>query len=450
MPQIRSLLNVRGKFLLLLIDLTLLIVAFTWAGFFRFGYWSFAWWTEPTSAVVALVTLIFFYVFGAYDLEEEGGRAFVWIRTGLPLLMTLGAVLTLNYLFQVDRAGFYGRGVLLGGLGMAWILTGLLRLSVRSRLNQIHRDQSWLLLTSAEEAAFFAEELRRNRLQGLLQVQVLGAPGASNVEEFRRLLQTPRSGVILAASEDLWGRFGAELVEARLHGLLIVPLSAVFERLWKKIPVQHLDHRWFLQNDGFVLVNSPVRQKIKRLMDLILGLGLLAVLWPFMILTALAVRLESRGAAIYSQIRTGKGGSPFVIFKFRSMRNDAEKAGAQWAQAQDPRITKVGNFIRKTRLDEFPQLFNVLRGDMSFVGPRPERPEFNESLAKEIPYYQLRHLVRPGITGWAQIMYPYGASAEDALRKLEFDLYYIKNYSLWLDVKILLKTVRTVIFAKGR
>jgi lipopolysaccharide/colanic/teichoic acid biosynthesis glycosyltransferase len=169
-----------------------------------------------------------------------------------------------------------------------------------------------------------------------------------------------------------------------------------------------------------------------------------------MLLTALAIRLESPGPVIYRQERVGQGGRLFTVLKFRSMAEDAEKDGKpRWAQTNDPRVTRVGGFIRKTRIDELPQLLNVVRGDMSFVGPRPERPKFVEELSKSIPYYGVRHSVKPGVTGWAQVRLAYGASLEDAVRKLENDLYYVKNHSLFLDLLILLETVRVVLFREG-
>jgi exopolysaccharide biosynthesis polyprenyl glycosylphosphotransferase len=171
---------------------------------------------------------------------------------------------------------------------------------------------------------------------------------------------------------------------------------------------------------------------------------------PVMLVAAIIVRLESPGPIIYSQDRVGENGKEFKVHKFRSMRNDAEKDGAKWAQVNDPRVTKFGNFMRKTRIDELPQLVNVLKGQMSFIGPRPERMVFIKELEKEIPYYNLRHMVKPGLTGWAQVMYPYGASVEDARRKLEYDLYYIKHHSLYLDMMIMFMTFKTVVFGKGR
>lgn len=169
-----------------------------------------------------------------------------------------------------------------------------------------------------------------------------------------------------------------------------------------------------------------------------------------MVIAAIIVRVESPGPIIYSQARVGENNIEFNVYKFRSMRNDAEKDGAKWATLNDPRVTKFGNFMRKTRIDELPQLWNVIKGDMSFIGPRPERMVFIKELEKIIPYYNLRHLVKPGLTGWAQVMYPYGASIDDAKHKLEYDLYYVKNQNIHLDMVIMFRTLKTVLFGKGR
>jgi len=190
----------------------------------------------------------------------------------------------------------------------------------------------------------------------------------------------------------------------------------------------------------------------KRIFDIAISLLLLSVAWPFMLGVLIAIKVEGggRGPVIYRQIRVGRHWQLFNVYKFRSMREDAEKDGkAQWAKKNDDRVTRVGRFIRKTRLDELPQIFNVLKGNMSFVGPRPERPEFVTKLSEQIPCFSERHRVKPGITGWAQICYPYGASEKDSLEKLQFDLYYIKNYSLFLDFVIILQTAHSIIAGKG-
>ena len=203
-------------------------------------------------------------------------------------------------------------------------------------------------------------------------------------------------------------------------------------------------------SDGFV--HNTWRSGTKRIFDILASLALLALVWPILLITTLAIWIDSgfNGPILYRQCRVGLDGSPFDVLKFRSMYTDAEKSGeAVWASKDDPRITRVGNVIRKTRIDELPQLMNVLRGNMSFVGPRPERPEFVEELIEDITFYDHRHRVKPGITGWAQLCYPYGASVDDSKEKLQYDLYYLKNHSILLDMIILLQTVEVVLIGDG-
>ena len=216
-----------------------------------------------------------------------------------------------------------------------------------------------------------------------------------------------------------------------------------------RTPVEHINDEWLLLEDGFNLNTRKLPRRLKRTMDIVLAVGLLLVLWPLLLITAVVVRLDSPGPAIYRQTRVGLKNKNFTLYKFRSKRLDAEKDGAVWAVKNDPRVTKVGGFIRKVRLDELPQLINVIKGDMSFVGPRPERPEFVAALSEKIPYYYIRHTVKPGITGWAQVSYPYGASVEDSRMKLEYDLYYIKRMSLFFDFKVFLRTVGVILFPSG-
>ena len=239
-------------------------------------------------------------------------------------------------------------------------------------------------------------------------------------------------------------------MKARFSGLRVYDLADFYEQRWFKVPVMHTQRGWLLFAHGFDLLHSALALRLKRLLDIAASVILLIIFFPVMVFVAVAVRLESRGPALFQQTRTGLNGKEFDILKFRSMYLDAEKGGPQWASAHDPRITKVGRLLRVLRLDELPQLINVIKGEMSFIGPRPERPVFIRELEKKIPFYDLRQLVRPGITGWAQVMYTYGASMDDALEKLQYDLYYIKNYSLLLDFAILLKTLRVVMLGQGR
>jgi sugar transferase (PEP-CTERM system associated) len=239
-----------------------------------------------------------------------------------------------------------------------------------------------------------------------------------------------------------------ELLDCRLHGIEITDLARFFERVHGKVPIELLKVSWLIYGNGYR--QGWLRTAVKRLFDLAAAASLLFLTLPIMGFAALAIRLESGGPTIYRQERVGFRGRRFTVFKFRSMAVDAEKAGeARWAVTRDPRVTRVGRVIRRLRVDELPQLFNVLRGEMSFVGPRPERPPFVDMLAGEIPFYAVRHSVKPGLTGWAQVRYPYGATVEQAVRKLEYDLYYVKNHTLALDVMILLETVRVVLLGEG-
>ena len=234
-----------------------------------------------------------------------------------------------------------------------------------------------------------------------------------------------------------------------MSGVEICEVQAFVERETGKVDVDLLHPSWLIFSDGFM--DSRRSDIVKRAFDLTVAGLLLLLAWPIMLVTAFCIGVSSRfrDPVIYSQERVGLNGSAFEVMKFRSMRTDAEAAGAVWASQNDPRVTKIGAFIRKTRIDELPQLFNVLRGDMSFVGPRPERPVFVGELAQEINYYNERHRVKPGITGWAQLCYPYGASIEDAREKLQYDLYYLKNRSLLLDLIILVQTVEVVLVGEG-
>lgn len=235
-----------------------------------------------------------------------------------------------------------------------------------------------------------------------------------------------------------------------MSGVNILDLVTFFERRAGKIRLDMVNPSWLYLSEGFQV--GTIRRIGKRALDIIVVLMLSPVALPFAVFVSLAIMIESRGrgSVLYSQIRVKQDGLPFKIYKFRSMVSDAEKDGvARWASKNDSRITWVGAIIRKGRLDELPQLFNVLKGDMSFVGPRPERPEFIKKLAEAIPYYEERHRVKPGLTGWAQVCYSYGDTEEDAIQKLQYDLYYVKNYSALLDLLILLQTAEVVMLGKG-
>ena len=271
-------------------------------------------------------------------------------------------------------------------------------------------------------------------------------------KEILELYNTKKFDVLVDFTDKLLRdpKITEKLLQYKLEGLQYYNYLEFYETYENKLPISHLSPKWFLENTVFEIYHNNFNLKAKRLLDLLFALLIGIFAAPVIVLAAIIVKLESKGPIFFIQERIGEGNKKFNIVKFRSMTTDAEKDGPQWASKNDNRVTKFGKIMRATRIDELPQLWNVLRGEMSFVGPRPEREYFIQQLEKEIPYYNLRHTVKPGLTGWAQVMYPYGASVEDAYRKLQYDLYYIKHHSIPFDVKVLLKTVTIVIFGKGR
>lgn len=257
------------------------------------------------------------------------------------------------------------------------------------------------------------------------------------------------SEIVIAVRERRGGALPlTELLNLKLQGIKVLDLSAFFERHGGKVQIDNLRESWFIFGHGFR--QGKVRMAVKRCFDIVASSTLLVLTLPIMLCAAVAIKLNSVGPVIYRQERVGLGGRTFNVLKFRSMRIDAEKDGKpQWAQAGDSRVTRVGRFMRLTRIDELPQIFNVLRGEMSLVGPRPERPYFVEQITTSVPFYAARHSVKPGVTGWAQVRHNYGASVSDAADKLEYDLYYVKNHRLWLDILILFHSVRVVLLAQG-
>lgn len=262
-------------------------------------------------------------------------------------------------------------------------------------------------------------------------------------------LQHKVDEIVIALDDNRRAMPLKELLDAKLSGFFIMDAMGFYEREQGLISLDNINPSWLVFSDGFS--QGGLRAFQKRTFDLFSSSLLLLITWPIMLLTSLAIYLESgfKGPIFYRQLRVGENAKPFYVLKFRSMRVDAEKNGAQWAQKQDSRVTRIGGFIRKCRIDELPQIYNVFKGEMSFVGPRPERPEFVVTFEEKIPYYQERHRVKPGITGWAQLCYPYGASEYDTQQKLQYDLYYVKNYSLFLDLSIMLNTIEVVLWGKG-
>ena len=263
------------------------------------------------------------------------------------------------------------------------------------------------------------------------------------------LLRLGAGEVVLAIEERRNALPLNDLLRIKTTGVEVHDFSSFLERETGRVDLDSLNPSWLIFSDGFS-AGRRLSSAGKRLFDILVSLVILALVWPLIVLAALAVKLESRGPAFYRQRRVGLYGQTFDVVKIRSMRVDAEVGGkAVWAQKDDPRITRIGRILRMLRIDELPQAWSVLKGEMSFVGPRPERPQFVADLEARLPYYSERHVVKPGITGWAQINYPYGASIEDAREKLEYDLYYAKNYTPFLDILILLQTARVILWPEG-
>jgi sugar transferase (PEP-CTERM system associated) len=318
-----------------------------------------------------------------------------------------------------------------------------------------------LVIGTGREAASVEYSLTHPHHPGLSIVGFLPVPGADEslvhpsrvLPSGRSLLETARSldadEIIVAVRERRGGTLPlSELLDCKLSGIKVLDLSCFFERVRGQVRLDSLRASWLIYGEGFR--QGTLRTMIKRVFDVVAALTLLALASPIMLLAVIAIALEDGFPVLYRQERVGQGGRVFKVIKFRSMWRDAEKDGKpRWASANDNRATRVGRIMRKTRIDELPQLFNVLMGQMSMVGPRPERPFFVDQLTNEIPFYAVRHSLKPGVTGWAQVRYQYGASVDDAVQKLQYDLYYVKNHTLFLDMMVLAETVRVVMTGEG-
>lgn len=359
------------------------------------------------------------------------------LRLPVSLPLCVAAFLCFAMCGVFSRAAFIGlrrhalfrsRLLVIGAGKRAWDLLQMLRVQGR----HLQYD-----LTFVHEDGFGALD---QRLKDDPKVRVVEA--SSNLLQ---LAQRLKADEIVVAPDERRGMTLDQLITCRANGYPVLQYMSFLEKEISRIDIKRLDLAWILYSDGFQ--TSPVGRALKRGFDILVSLAILLPFSPILLAAMLAVWLGDRGPVFYRQERVTQGGRSFRIVKLRTMRTDAEKGGAVWAAQGDNRVTGVGRFLRRTRIDELPQLFNVLAGDMSLVGPRPERPEFIENLARQLPLYHERHAVKAGLTGWAQINYPYGASLDDARSKLSYDLYYVKNSNLLFDLKIVLQTLRVVIWA---
>ena len=402
-------------------------------------------------AGVTVLTLLLSYYFDLYEPQRISGRWEIYFRL-LVVLSVLSFLLAALVYFFPDLD--IGPNVLVVGVTVLAIALVIWRWAYEWVIGLAVFRERVYVLGSGERARSVVDTLRTRRDAGM---DIVNVESDGSVKELRerfaadlRGFRDPKSRIdrIIVAMEERRGSMPLrELLDLRLRGVLIEDAISLMERLYGKLPLEGLNPSSLIFSDGFNVKAS--QQLVRRLVSITVSFVALLICLPFLPFIILAVRVSSPGPIFFRQTRVGLRGRPFTVCKFRTMRQDAEANGAVWAAKEDPRVTPIGGFMRKTRLDEIPQLWNVLRGDMAFVGPRPERPEFVQWLSKEIPFYDLRHMIRPGITGWAQVRYQYGASLEETKRKLEYDLYYVKNQSIGLDLLIMFETIKTIILRRG-
>lgn len=404
------------------------------------------------------VNLVAMLSMGLFRRGFIGAFTDVVLRVAGAFILSSAILAAVFYLFP---SLFFGRGVLVLSFVMAFAGVITTRVLLVRLLGLSALKRRVLVLGSGHVASMFSAMCNRSESRGFELVNFTTRGNETTVVDPGRLVNVDLpldeyarlnhiDDIVIALDDHRGGLPVAELIACKMHGIDVLQVSDFFERECGFLKLDNLRPSAMIFSSGFR--QSLYRDFIKRAMDVMASFGMLLFAWPFMLITAMGIYIESRGqgTVLFRQERVGQNGKIFTLYKFRSMIMDAESDGvARWASKEDPRVTRFGSFIRKTRLDELPQLFNVLRGDMSFVGPRPERPEFVGKLGAKLPFYNDRHWVKPGVTGWAQINYPYGASEKDAFEKLQYDLYYVKNQGIALDLMIIAQTVEVVLWGRG-
>ncbi len=412
--------------------------------------------------LIAAFTFLYFYLMDLYTFESMLSQLGMLERSFIAMVLTgMTVALTVYLLGPAFIGGFVGRGVLATSLLMVWLWSLWWRYLLNNWIRSQRRMIEWLVITDGDTADFVKQFRSFYAVERLLLLcppdappEIFDDPAIENPGTWHDLEQVlwerQVAGIVVAAPERAPEMLISRLMGIRISGVRIYTISDFYERFLARLPVFQLNQQWIATAHGFDLIHNPIGLRFKRYIDILIALVGGLVLFPLILFTASTVLLTSGLPILYRQTRVGENGAPFTVLKFRTMVNNAEAQGAQFAAKNDPRTTLLGGIMRKFRLDELPQLWNVLRGDMSFIGPRPERPEFISQLSRDIPYYNLRHVVKPGITGWAQVMHGYGDSSEDAAQKLQYDLFYIKNYSLMLDISIIIRSIKVVFFGTGR
>ncbi len=411
------------------------------------------------AAILATLTPIAMLATGLYQGVIREGMAGVLLRIGISFI---AAAIIYSLIFYLLPELFLGRGLMAIAYIQSFFIIGTIRVIFFSIVDSNTLKKRVLVYGAGVTASHIDAKLRRRSdrrgfvIIGYIPLnhQICKVDDSKQINTPLSLLEYSKQNnideIVVATSDVNRDIPVDELVDCKFSGITVIDILSFFEREAGQIRIDIIDPTWLVTSDGFH--QSEIQNSIKRVFDIVVSLIILIVAAPFLLLTIIAILIEDgfKSSIFYSQIRVGQNGAHYKVYKFRSMVENAESSNkAIWASKKDSRVTRVGSFIRKTRLDEFPQIANVLNGTMSFVGPRPERPQFVESLEQEIPYYNERHQVKPGVTGWAQLLYPYGASVNDSYQKQLFDMYYVKNHSLFLDCLILLQTVEVVLFGKG-
>lgn len=438
------------KILLLLGDISVLYVSLYLTLLLRYHYLEPGRWAQhfPSFTFIYFLWVIIFYIAGLYDLNLARNNAKFFNLLFRTLLICGSLAVTffyfMPYLGITPKTNLFLDLILFAFLFTAWrrLFNSFIKFS--PLLNNI------LIIGESKEMDQLIERINDNPQLGYKIIETLEPQALKNFSYLKDIIKKNNiTSIVLGNSfyhdDDTLAQALYQYLPLKIS---FIDLTIFYEEITNKIPISLIKEVWFLENimEGKKNVYEAIKKIFDFLSSLILGIISL-ILYPAI---ALAIRLDSKGPIFFQQIRIGKDGKPFKAIKFRSMFISAENSGPQWAKIDDPRTTKVGGFLRKTRLDELPQFWNIIRGEMSFIGPRPERPEFVQELEQKIPYYQIRHLIKPGLTGWAQINFPYGASVEDALEKLQYELYYLKNRSLSLDLSIFLKTIKIIVKQEGR
>ena len=408
--------------------------------------------------VSSFMYIAILYIFDMYNIERIKNVPDMMIRIVASFILS-GILLT--FFFYFFPGGRFGRGIFFIQMSFSWFLISGWRFLFSKLYRYTIVKQKLLIIGAGKCARYLMDTLDSDmseyKIIGMLdddpkkQGQQIGSTKVVGyLSQFNDIIdKIGHCTIVIAITHDRKYPMIRDILRARIKGVTVVEMPNLFELITGRIPVKHIHDGWLLFSDGFLLLNKEFIQRIKRVTDVVLSIFLIIIFSPIVLVSALLIKLESKGPAFFIQKRTGKDEHVFNLIKLRSMYENAEINGPVWADQNDSRVTKVGRWIRRFRIDELPQLWNILRGEMSFIGPRPERPEFISVLEKQIPYYYLRHSVKPGLTGWAQVHYPYGASLEDAEIKLEYDLYYLKNMSLFLDFQIFLKTIGVIFFRQG-